>query len=60
MTLRDRLLTPAERAEIEQLFRTLPEADRQRIMRRIRTRGDAREWMEHIADAQVFTNMGVL
>ncbi len=60
MALRDRPLTPKEREALEGLFATLPEADRKKLMRRIRTRSQAEEWLEHISDAQVFTNIGIL
>ena len=60
MAIRDRRLTPQEREALEGLFSTLPEADRKRLMSRIRTRREADEWLEHIADAQVFTGMGIL
>lgn len=60
MALRDRPLTAQEREALEGLFGTLPEADRRRLMRRIRTRSDAEEWLEHIADSRIFTGTGIL
>lgn len=60
MALRDRPLTAQEREALEGLFATLPEADRRRLMRRIRTRSDAEEWLEHIADSRSFTGTGIL
>jgi hypothetical protein len=52
--IRDRPLTQAERAELALLFQTLPPADQQAMMRRIRTVSQAQEWVEHIANAQSF------
>jgi len=36
------------------MLETLPAADRQRLLSRIRTVEDAEEWLDHIANAQTF------
>ena len=51
---RDRPLNHEERAELARMFQTLPAADQQAMMRRIRTVSQAQEWVDHIANAQAF------
>jgi hypothetical protein len=52
--IRDRPLTQDERSALAHLFQTLPPADQQAMMRRIRTVSQAQEWFEHVANAQAF------
>ncbi|MCL4230868.1 MAG: hypothetical protein KJ053_04730 [Dehalococcoidia bacterium] len=60
MALRDHPHAAQEREVVEGLFAALPEAGRERMQRRIRTRSKAEEWLEHISDARAIANTGIL
>ena len=49
--IRDRPLTREERSELADLFQTLPPADQQAMMRRIRTVSQAQEWFDALSDS---------
>ncbi|MCK6563695.1 MAG: hypothetical protein HUU14_05310 [Dehalococcoidia bacterium] len=60
MALRDHPHAAQEREVVEGLFAALPEAGRERLLRRIRTRSQAQDWPEHVPDARAVANTGIL